>query len=495
MGVFDQEHEAPLSIVILGASGDLALRKIYPALFSLMRRGVLPPRTRIVGMARSAFDDSRFRGRIAGGLKCGNVDVKQCSREQQGFIARCTYFRGQYGDADSMKKLGGYLQELESGEAANRLFYLAVPPNVFLPTVRALGAAELVSAPDQQPWTRVVVEKPFGRDRASSDALSKGISEVFDESQTFRIDHYLGKDVVQDLMVLRFANTIFEPIWNRKTISHVHVIWKEDLDLKGRAGYFDEFGIIRDVVQNHLTQIVALLAMERPERIDSHRVRNAKVALLRDVLPLEWDDVVIGQYTAGMVKGHAVDGYRADEEVPDDSVTPTYVAAVLRIDNDRWRGVPFLVSAGKGLDASKTEIQIHYRAPEPLYGDQGVRQPNALVIRVQPEPGITLKVCNKVPGMGMFLDTQTLDLSYWHAYGSEVPEAYESLMIDVLRGERSLFIRSDELEAAWDIYTPLLHKLDEERVKPLSYSFGATGPEAVDALALRNGIFDARQED
>ena len=494
--MLEVEEERALSVVVVGASGDLSVRKIYPALFSLYRRGLLPARTRIVGFARSAMDDAAFRERIAAGLKCGSVDARQCSLEQQRFIGRCTYVQGQYGDVSSMQGLGTHLDAEEGGEEANRLFYLAIPPSVFLPTVQALGGAGLVADANVGPWTRVVVEKPFGFDRESSDVLTAGIAAVFDESQTFRIDHYLGKDVVQNLMVLRFANTIFEPIWSRKTISHVHVVWKENLDLKGRAGYFDSVGIIRDVVQNHLTQIVALLAMERPEGIDSHSIRNAKVDVLRRIRPLTEDDVVCGQYTAGMVRGRAVEGYLEDDAVPADSCTATYAAAVLTVDGDRWRGVPFLVSAGKGLDASKTEIQIHFKSPEPaIYGEHAVDEPNDLVIRVQPEPSITLKVCNKVPGMGLSLDTQELDLSYWHAYGNATPEAYESLLLDVVRGERSLFIRGDELEAAWDIYTPLLHKLDERRVKPIPYAFGATGPEAVDALALRNGIRDARHED
>ncbi len=489
------EEDIPLRIVVIGATGDLAQRKIFPALFGLFRRHMLPPDTRIVGLARSGWDSDKLRDSVTKGLSCYAVSRAHCSSEQKRFLALCSYVRlGQGDDEPVMSGLLRHLKGIESGSEANYLFYLAVPPSSFKPMIQAIEAADLVREPETSPWTRVVIEKPFGRDRSSSDELSEDVSAIFDESQIFRIDHYLGKDVVQDLMVLRFANTIFEPIWNRNTIAHVHVIWKENFDLKGRAGYFDGVGIIRDVMQNHLTQIVALLSMERPDAIDSHAIRNAKVNLLRDVAPISDEDIVCGQYQSGMVLGEAIDGYLDDDDVPESSCTPTYAAAVLHINNERWRGVPFLISAGKGLDAAKTEIQIHFRSPEPnIYGEDAVSDPNDLVIRIQPEPAIRLKVCNKVPGMGMFLDTQQLDLNYWRAYGREVPDAYEGLIVDVIKGDRSLFIRSDELAASWDIFTPLLHRLDEAQIKPLPYAFGATGPAEVDALALRYDIRDARQ--
>lgn len=483
-----------LSIVIVGASGDLSRRKVFPALFALYARGLIPKSLRMYGFARSEMDDEAFREALGSHLKCEEIEAGACGLERHAFLSRCHYLSGQYGDANAFRALDRKMRELEGGRTSNRLFYFAIPPGVFLETSRALGAAGLVRSAEDEPWARVVIEKPFGRDRASSDHLTKELSAVFVEDQIFRIDHYLGKEVIQNLLVLRFANTIFEPIWNRKYIRHVHILWKENLDLSGRAGYFDDFGIIRDVMQNHLTQMAALVGMEEPWHQGSRYVRDEKVRFMRQIPPIELSDLVVGQYHRTQTPDGVVAGYREDDAVPDDSITPTFAAAVLRVQSPRWRGVPFLMSAGKGLDASMTEIQIHFRGVENELFGCGLQAPpaNELVIRVQPDEDIYFKICNKVPGVGMKLDTPKLDLRYRTTYAHRIADAYESLLMDVLRGERSLFIRGDELEAAWDLFTPALHALEERRIEPEPYDFGSTGPAAFDQLAAKYDVEDAR---
>jgi glucose-6-phosphate 1-dehydrogenase len=335
------------------------------------------------------------------------------------------------------------------------------------------------------------MEKPFGRDRASADVLVDAAAKVFSEAQMYRIDHYLGKEAIQNLMALRFANVLFEPIWNRTYVEHVHITWKEDLDLAGRAGYFDSYGIVRDVMQNHLTQILALLAMECPLDLSPHSVRDEKVRVLQQVVPISTSDVVFGQYTRAMLPdGREVPGYREDADVPKNSLTPTYAAAILRVNSPRWRGVPFMMCAGKGLDARMTEIRVHFKSPEHGLFDTLGGRPNAFVVRVQPDEAINLEICNKIPGSGMRLDAAQLDLRYRKAFPGRIADAYENLLLDVVRGDRSLFIRADELRAAWDIFTPLLLAADARELPPEPYFFGSHGPGGVRALARRYGLDD-----
>lgn len=480
-----------LSIIVVGASGDLARRKIFPALFSLYCQGSFPERFNIVGFARTAMTDDEFRGRITEKLTCRYTPGESCSARMDAFLARCRYVSGQYGSRDAFLDLFQVLRQMEAGPDADRIYYLAVPPSVFLDVARAVGGAGLVRCGSGDPWSRVVIEKPFGRDRDSSDELTRQMGMVFREDQTFRIDHYLGKEVVQNLMVLRFANLIFEPIWNREHIRGVQISWKEELSVDGRGGYFDSYGIVRDVMQNHLLQIMALLAMERPSGLDGRSIRNEKVKVLRTVPPVSVEDMVIGQYNGVTRDGDTFPGYREDTTVPEDSLTPTYAAAALRIDNDRWRDVPFLITAGKALDARVTEIRVHFReVPGNLFcGQTGCPPPNALVIRVQPREGIYFSIVNKIPGLGMQLDVKNLDLSYTSAFSDAIiPDAYESLLLDVVRGEKTLFIRNDELEAAWDVFTPALRQMEESRIAPEPYAFGSAGPAAATELARRYSL-------
>ena len=466
------------SLIVVGASGDLARRKIFPALFALYCQQLLPEPFHVFGFARSEFSDAEFRGRIAEHLTCRYSPEGQCDLRVREFLDRCRFISGEYGSRDSFLDLYLKMRDVEQNQPANRLFYLAIPPSVFLDVARAIGDAGLVECGQKDPWSRVVIEKPFGRDRASSDALAQAMAEVFVEDQTYRIDHYLGKEVIQNLLVLRFANLVFEPIWNHRFIRCIEIVWKEDLSLEGRGGYFDQYGIIRDVMQNHLVQILALVCMEPPLRLDASCIAAEKVKVLRSIPPLELSDLVLGQYRESELNGTLYPAYVADKTVPHDSLTPTFAAARLRLNNPRWEGMPVFVTAGKGLDARMTEIRIRFReVPGNMFCQDGACPiPNELVIRVQPDEAILLSLINKVPGMDLKLESRNLDLQYKSAFAEQIPDAYESLILDVIRGDRSLFIRSDELQAAWDIFTPVLHEIERQKVVPSPYPFGSAGP-------------------
>ncbi len=486
----DSESQSPLSVVVIGASGDLARKKIYPSLFALYCQDRLPEEFRIFGFSRTAYSDVAFREVLEKHLTCRYAPGESCKVLMQAFLERCYYVPGQYGDRDAYLDLYGRMHEVEQSREVNRLYYLSIPPSIFLDVAHALGGAGLVQCGISSPWSRVVIEKPFGSDRASSDELVRGMAGVFREAQTFRIDHYLGKEVLQNLMVLRFANLVFEPLWNNHYIESVQISWKENLSVAGRAGYFNDYGIIRDVMQNHLLEILALTAMEPCSKLDAGHICNEKIRVLRSIRPLTLDKMSLGQYTGAKVSDQAVPGYLEEENVPADSRTPTYAAAVLEVDNDRWRGVPFMIVAGKGLDSRKTEIRIRFRpvAESMFSGLMEGSGPNELVIRVQPDEGIYLRVLAKVPGSPMRLKQTELDLQYHRVFDELIPDAYESLILDALRGDKSLFIRKDELAAAWDIFTPVLHAWDASDEKPESYPFGSVCTDGARALAERYGL-------
>ena len=480
-----------LTIVVVGASGHLARTKILPALFALHCQDFLPTDFRIVGYARSSFDDAAFREVISKHLTCRYAPGASCEERMNEFLGRCHYVRGDYASTNGFLDLYQRLTEVQSRESANRMFYLAIPPSLFMDVARAIGNAGFVSCGAAAPWSRVVIEKPFGRDRASSDILTEELRKVFTEDQTYRIDHYLGKEVIQNLLVLRFANLIFEPLWSRQYVRDVQITWQENVGVEGRGGYFDEYGIIRDVVQNHLLQMLALTAMEPPKAFNAKSIRDEKVRVLKAIPPPLLEDVVIGQYAGTDRNGIVLPGYREDDTVPDDSLTPTFSAVVLRVENERWKDVPFMIRSGKGLDKKLNEIRVRFRElPENMFcNSQGCPQANELVIRVQPDEQIYFTIANKRPGLEMNLETRKLDLKYESAFSELIPDAYESLLLDVLRGEKSLFIRSDELAAAWNVFTPVLHEIEERRISPHAYEFGGYGPEAADELfahACRN---------
>jgi glucose-6-phosphate 1-dehydrogenase len=458
-----------LSVVIVGASGDLARKKIIPALFALFCQGYLPGPFRIIGFARSPWNDDDFRNRIEPHLTCRYAPGKRCAELMRDFLARCHYVAGQYASGDSYLDLFQCMRRVERAPQSNRIFYMSVPPFLFLDVARAMGNAGLLTCQDEAPWSRVVIEKPFGRDRASSDELVANVEQVFSEDQTYRIDHYLGKEVIQNLLVLRFANLVFEPIWNSTFVESVRISWKEDIGVGDRGGYFNEYGVIRDVIQNHLAQILALVAMEPPASFHSSDVSAAKANLLRAVAPADPADWVVGQY----------DGYLAEPGIPKNSSAPTFAAGSLRIDNPRWKGVPFFIDAGKGLNERVTEIRIRFRQTlccKAVEEAAGPLPPNELVIRVQPDELIRLGIVNKVPGLEMKLAQTWLNLAYNSAFDTPIPEAYECLLLDIMQGDRSLFITQEELAAAWDIFTPFLHGLDAREAAPAVYPRGSPGP-------------------
>ena len=475
------EAKRPLSIVVVGASGDLARKKVFPALFALYCQGHLPEHFNVFGFARSAYTDEEFRNRIQENLTCRYVPGESCADRMDEFLARCSYVSGQYASSDSFLNLFQAMQTVESTPDTNRCFYLAIPPSIFVDVARAIGNAGLVACGTAEPWSRVVIEKPFGRDRESSDVLTSELAKVFTEEQTYRIDHYLGKEAIQNLMVLRFANLVFDPIWNRDYIDRVCINWKEDIGVEGRGGYFDQYGIIRDVVQNHLLQILALVAMDRPASIAARHVRDEKIKILTSIGPLTTDHILIGQYGPGECEGKAHIGYAEDESVPSDSLTPTYAAAVLRVDNDRWRNVPFIVRAGKALDSRLNEVRVHFKeTPDNIFADSpGENLPNEFVVRIQPDEALYLGVTNKEPGLTPTLAHEELNLRYKAAFDTLIPDAYECLLLDVIDGDKSLFIRADELAAAWDIFTPVLHQLESKRIAPEIYAFGSKEPTGV----------------
>ncbi|KAK4597558.1 hypothetical protein RGQ29_015193 [Quercus rubra] len=480
------ENGSTVSITVVGASGDLAKKKIFPALFALYYEGCLPKHFTVFGYARSKMTDAELRTMVSKTLTCRIDKRENCGEKMEQFLERCFYHSGQYDSQENFAELDKKLKEHEGRKVSNRLFYLSVPPNVFIDAVRCAS----LSASAGNGWTRVIVEKPFGRDSESSAALTKGLKQYLDEDQIFRIDHYLGKELVENLSVLRFSNLIFEPLWSRQYIRNVQFIFSEDFGTEGRGGYFDNYGIIRDIMQNHLLQILALFAMETPVTLDAEDIRNEKVKVLRSMRPLELENMVIGQYKSHTKGGVTYPAYTDDKTVPKDSLTPTFAAAALFIDNARWDGVPFLMKAGKALHNKKAEIRVQFRhVPGNLYnrniGTDLDRATNELVIRVQPDEAIYLKINNKVPGLGMKLDRSNLNLHYAARYSKEIPDAYERLLLDAIEGERRLFIRSDELDAAWSLFTPVLKELEEKRIIPEYYPYGSRGPVGAHYLAAR----------
>ncbi|KAK9813989.1 hypothetical protein WJX73_008242 [Symbiochloris irregularis] len=483
-------NKAALSIVVVGASGDLAKKKIFPSLFALYHDGMLPKNFTIYGYARSKMSEEEFRSSIEGSLGCRLADGAKCEETMGNFLSTCRYQQGQYKSVDDFGKLSKRIAEHDGGhERANRIFYLSIPPSIF--TDVAAAASEGCSS--DSGFTRVIVEKPFGRDSESFQELSQALSRHLTEDQMFRIDHYLGKELIENLTVLRFANLVFEPLWSRNYIRNVQVIFSEDFGTEGRGGYFDNYGIIRDVLQNHLLQIVALFAMEPPVSLEAEDIRNEKVKVLRCMKTMSMDDVVVGQYRARSIGGEHHPGYLDDETVPAGSICPTFAAIALFINNARWDGVPFLLKAGKALHSRHAEIRVQFRhVPGNLYRNKmGLdldRATNELVIRIQPNEAIYLKVNNKVPGLGLKLDVTKLDLTYKSRYNNPLPDAYERLILDVINGDKRLFIRNDELEAAWSLFTPILKEIEEKQISPELYPYGSRGPVGAHYLAAKYGV-------
>ena len=486
------DEDEMLSFVVFGASGDLAKKKIYPALFALYFDGRLPENFMIYGYARSSMTTEEFRDKIGASLTCridwDRAGGSSCAEKTEEFFSRCVYVPGQYDQAKDFRSLDALMTENERGsEKVNRVFYLSIPPSIFVPV--AQNAARECQTGD----TRVIVEKPFGRDLQSSRELTAALASELSEEQTYRIDHYLGKELIENLTVLRFSNIMFQPLWNRNYIRNVQINFSENFGTEGRGGYFDNYGIIRDIMQNHLLQILALFAMEEPASLDAEDIRNEKVKVIRSMRPIEVENVALGQYKGREAATKKYPAYLDDETVPKGSLCPTFAAMALFIDNARWDGVPFLLKAGKALHKRQAEIRVQFRhAPGNLYGEREGRVEhvtNELVIRIQPDEAIYLRINNKVPGLGQRLDQTLLDLQYKNAYGQvELPDAYERLILDVINGDKRLFIRNDELEAAWKLFTPLLDTIEEQRIAPELYPYGSRGPIGAHYLASRFNV-------
>eukprot|EP00252_Welwitschia_mirabilis_P018772 TRINITY_DN4194_c0_g1_i1.p1 TRINITY_DN4194_c0_g1~~TRINITY_DN4194_c0_g1_i1.p1 ORF type:complete len:516 (-),score=89.79 TRINITY_DN4194_c0_g1_i1:566-2113(-) len=470
-----------LSIVVLGASGDLAKKKTFPALFNLFCEGFLPEQdVHIFGYARTPLSNDDLRRKIQEHLKPrGGTPEKDFSTAVSKFLDLVAYISGPYDKDEGFVKLDEEIamhERKKSGEdgPSRRLFYLALPPSVYPSVCKRIRGYCM----NQRGWTRIVVEKPFGKDLASSEHLSNHLGDLFSEEQIYRIDHYLGKELVQNLLVLRFANRLFLPLWNRENIDNIQIVFREDFGTEGRGGYFDEYGIIRDIIQNHLLQVLCLISMEKPVSLRPEHIRDEKVKVLQSVEPIKDDDVILGQY----------EGYTEDPTVNKDSKTPTFATVVLRIHNERWEGVPFILKAGKALNSRKAEIRVQFKdVPGDIFKCNKHGR-NEFVIRLQPSEAMYMKLTVKRPGLELATTQSELDLSYKQRYqGAVIPEAYERLILDTIRGDQQHFVRRDELKVAWEIFTPLLHRIDNGQLPLHSYKPGSRGPDKADELAKKVG--------
>ena len=467
--------------VIFGASGDLTRRKLFPALYALASRKMLPEGFAVLGSARSPMSSDEFRKAMEEAVR-GNARV-EFKQEVWDELAGSTYYvPTEFGDDHMHDRVTGRLAELdeEHGTEGNRLYYLAVPPNAIPMLVHEIGERR-----PQHGWSRVVVEKPFGVDLASAARLNHELLRHFDENEIFRIDHYLGKETVQNMLALRFANGIFEPLWTRQYVDHVQITVAEAIGIEGRASFYEKLGASRDVFQNHMLQLIAITAMEPPIDFDADAVRNEKAKVLRAT---EVDAVVRGQYGAGYVEGKMVPGYREEDGVDPESTIETYVAAKLRIDTWRWADTPFYVRTGKRLPRRETTIAIQFkRVPQSLFTHADGLRPNVLAIHVQPDEGVSLGIGAKVPGQGMTVRTVNMDFLYGGAFRTGLPEAYERLILDAMRGDPTLFTRADEIEEQWRIVDSFRTRWDDQVPDFPNYDAGTWGTDEADELLHRDG--------
>ena len=485
-------------LVIFGASGDLTKRKLIPALYNLALEKRLPERFAVVGFARSSFGQEEFRTKmreaVVGFSRTGLKD----ERVWQQFASTLYYIPGEYSDAQAYEQLKEFLENFDRGSRALpvRVFYLAMPPDLYAPVIERISAVGLAPKESQEePRTRVIIEKPFGTDLETARELNRRVHEALDERQVYRIDHYLGKETVQNIMVLRFANAVFEPIWNRRYVDHVQITAAETVGVESRGGYYDKSGVVRDMFQNHLLQLLCLTAMEPPVGFSADSVRDEKGKLLRAVRPIAGEQVVMnavrGQYGGGKLGDKWVPGYREEADVARDSATPTYAAMKLLIDNWRWEGVPFYLRSGKRLARRVTEIAIQFkRPPLLLFKSCAVEDvaPNVLVIRIQPDEGVALTFEVKPPGPDICVSPLKLDFKYEEAFGNSSPEAYETLLEDCIEGDSTLYTRHDWVELAWLLMDPIIKTWDKAWPKEFpNYQVGTWGPKEADDFMQRDG--------
>lgn len=485
------------TLVIFGATGDLTHRKLIPALYNLAVDGDLPAGLRVVGFARREKSDDEFRS----DLEALNRKVSRQGHDEQlweNFSQNLHYHQSEFQDLEGYHRLKQRLEEIEAaGGSSNRMFYIASAPEFFDDILLHLGEAGL-SEPVEGCWSRVVVEKPFGTDLPTAEHLNSVANRTFEEKDTYRIDHYLGKETAQNIMVLRFANAIFEPLWNSRHIDHIQITCAEDLGMEGgRGGYYDTAGAMRDMVQNHLLQLLSLVAMEPPTDLSADGVRDEKVKVFRSLR--KWsgskavgENVVRAQYTEGVVDAKDAVGYRREDRVNPGSMTESFVALRILIDTWRWEGVPFYVRMGKQLPKKATEISVHFRrAPEVLFNvlPTGMDTGNVLVIRIQPDEGISLKIQSKIPGPAVRMEDVKMDFHYSTSFGKSSPEAYERLLLDAMAGDATLFARRDEVEEAWRFVDEIEHAWHKSETPPpmAEYPAGSWGPKEADDLLRRDG--------
>jgi glucose-6-phosphate 1-dehydrogenase len=482
------------ALIIFGATGDLSYRKLLPALYNLAHEGALPERFELIGVARSEYSDEEFR-------QTARESIERFSRRKPddgvlaGLLEDLRYIPGSFDEDRVYSEIASAVADFEgrAGHALNRVFYMSTAPTFFPVIAEKIGAAGLHRSQDSA--TRLVIEKPFGYDLASAQELNAQLLSVFDESQIFRIDHYLGKETVQNLMAFRFANTLFEPVWNRNFIDRVEITAAEDIGIGSRADYYDRAGALRDLVQNHMLQLLSLLTMEPPSSFDADHVRDEKVKVLEAIMAPEPGEIeqatLRAQYGPGTVGGKEVPGYRQEEGVPEDSRTETYAALRLHVSNWRWAGVPFYLRTGKRLTRRVTEIVVTLKpVPHVAFqstGSVGVQQ-NQIVLTVQPDEGVSVSVGAKIPGSRMRIRPVFMEFRYGTAFLSESPEAYERLILDAMRGDATLFTRNDEIEALWAIIDPILTGWAEDTTSPIAqYAAGSSGPEEANRLLEHSG--------
>ncbi|KAL9341392.1 hypothetical protein Peur_064717 [Populus x canadensis] len=467
-----------LCIAVIGATGELARAKIFPALFALYYSGFLPEDVVIFGYSRKDLTDEDLRSIIASTLTCRIDHQQNCGDKMEAFLSKTYYLNGGYDNCVGMSKLNARMEQIEGGSKANRIFYLSVPQEALLDVASCLAD----NAQTRKGWNRIIIEKPFGFDALSSQQFTKSLLSKFEEKQLYRIDHLLGRNLIENLTVLRFSNLVFEPLWSRTYIRNIQVsLFILSIYLESMM-YFDGYGIIRDIVHSHILQTIALLAMEPPISLDGEDIRNEKVKVLRSICRLDPSDVILGQYKS-----------TSGDKVNLNNLTPTFFAAALYIDNARWDGVPFLIKTGLGLIKHRVEIRINFHnVPGNLYrerlGHNVDLATNELILSDAPDEAILVKINNKIPGLGLQLDASELNLLYKDKYSAEVPDSYEHLLLDVIDGDNHLFMRSDELAAAWNILTPILQEIDKNHATPELYEVGGRGPIGPYYLYAKHGV-------